>query len=66
MTTADARKAGYEIVRGSYVSGSDDRAQDWYIQRIDADHVNRLGRGYRTRKDALEALAKRLAGVLDL
>lgn len=61
LSTADARAAGYEIVRGSYRGTSDDRLDRWYIERIDSHIVSRLGSGYSTRGDALWALTERLA-----
>ena len=53
MTTAEARRHGYEVNRGSYMGTTDDRLDRWYIERTDADAVDRRGRGYRTRREAL-------------
>jgi hypothetical protein len=55
MTEARARKAGYQITRGSYRGTSDDRADRWYIETITGP-VDRRGSGYRTRAEALQAL----------
>jgi len=61
MTTAEAKKLGYEIVRGSYQNTPDDRLDRWYIQLIDSRTVDRRGPGFRTRRDALDYLAHVLA-----
>jgi len=58
LTVPEARKLGWEIVRGAYWGTCDDRADRWYYQRIDAREVWRLGSGYRTRKEALQALTE--------
>jgi len=57
MTTKQARKLGYLINRGAYFGTTDDRADRWYIERIDADCVDRCGPGYRTRREALDCIA---------
>jgi len=56
ITTAEARKAGYEINRGSYVGTTDDNIDRWYIEAITADAVDRRGQGYATRRESLESL----------
>lgn len=61
MTRKQARKAGYEINRGSYVGTTDDRRDMWYIQRTDANAVDRRGQGFRYVKDALQYLSEKLA-----
>lgn len=61
LTTAEARAAGYEVVRGAYRGTTDDRLDRWYIELIDARIISRLGSGYSTRADALWALTERLA-----
>jgi hypothetical protein len=60
MSEAEARKAGYEIVRGSYVGTNDDRADRWYIQRIESNTIDRRGDGFATKRDALDTLSERL------
>ena len=57
MTTAEARKAGYEVVRGAYVGTTDNRLDRWYIEPVDATAVDRTY-GYRTRREALEAVER--------
>lgn len=61
MTTAIARKYGYEIVRGAYTGTTDDRLDRWYIHRIDSTIIDRRGAGYATRADALAKLADEAA-----
>jgi hypothetical protein len=61
MTTAEARKAGYEITRGAYYGTTDDRADRWYIESIKSREIRRWGAGYPTRKEALAALTYVLA-----
>lgn len=58
MTTAQARKYGYEVNRGSYLDTTDDRIDRWYVERVDASAVDRTGRGYRTRREALDEVAR--------
>jgi len=61
MTTTEARKLGYEIVRGAYQNTSDDRLDRWYIQLIDSNIIDRRGPGFRTRREALDHLERALA-----
>lgn len=61
MTTRQARAAGYTITRGAYQGTPDDRLDRWYVERIDADAHDRRGPGYRTRREALEAVAEIVA-----
>lgn len=61
LTTAEARDAGYAVVRGAYRGTTDDRLDRWYIERTDSRVISRLGSGYSTRADALWALTERLA-----
>lgn len=56
LTTAAARRLGWIVTRGAYVGTCDDRAERWYAYRADGP-VRRLGDGYRTRRDALAAVA---------
>ena len=56
MTEAKARKKGYEIVKGAFTGTNDDRADRWYIQKINGP-VDRRGPGVATKKEALEELA---------
>lgn len=54
-TEAKARRDGYEITRGALTGETDDRAGRWYVERLDADEVDRRGPGYRTKAEALAA-----------
>lgn len=65
MIEAEARKHGYEVVRGSYVDTPDDRLDGWYVQRLDATVVSRLGPGYPTKRAALDAVAEWLSRADD-
>lgn len=53
LTEAQARKLGWEVVRGSYYGTCDDRADRWYTQRIGARVVDRRGPGQPTKKAVL-------------
>lgn len=59
LTEAQARKLGYEVIRGAYAGTTDDRADRWYIQEINSDTVDRRGAGFSTKKEALEVLSAR-------
>lgn len=56
MTESQARKLGYQIVRGNYVGTSDDRIDRWYIDRDDSNIVDHTGAGYHTKAEALQAI----------
>lgn len=56
LTEKQAKKIGYEITRGAYTGTTDDRADRWYIAKIDSVIVDRRGAGYCTKRAALEAL----------
>jgi hypothetical protein len=60
LTEQQARAAGYELVRGSYYGTTDDRADRWYIDLDFVTTVDRRGSGYRTKREALDALAQLL------
>jgi len=60
MTTAEARKAGFEVVRGDYTGTTDNRIDRWYVQRLDSPVVDRTGAGFRTRHEALQHLEQYL------
>lgn len=55
MTMTQIRKSGYEITRGDYYGSADNNARRWYIQPINGP-VDRRGRGYATRREAMFAL----------
>lgn len=67
LTEAQALKAGFRLVRGTYVPKHDADTQDvlnrWYWDRTDTTTVDRRTRdgGYATKREALEQLAARLA-----
>lgn len=50
----------YSVVEGSYRGTSDDVAGRWYIVDAEGDAIDKRGRGYATRVDALAALVERL------
>jgi hypothetical protein len=50
------------VVRGSYQHASDDCLSRWYIQDDDGP-VNRQGKGYRTRRLAMDALGAMQSGM---
>jgi hypothetical protein len=52
----------FEVQRGNQLSGSDDLAARWYIVDGEADAIDKRGRGWDTRTEALEALVKHLSG----
>ena len=58
MTEAQAKQLGYYIESGSYVGTTDDRADRWYIGSYASPAVDRRGQGYRTKREALEAIAE--------
>ena len=58
MTTAEARKLGWTIERGSYLDTVDDRCDRWYAyKRVTFGAVDHRGPGYRTRREALAEVA---------
>jgi hypothetical protein len=56
LTLAEAQELGYVLGKGTVPGGKDDRAGAWYVWRADAE-ATRLGPGYTSRADALNALA---------
>ena len=60
MTIKQIRKAGYEITRGDYYGTADNNARRWYIQPISGP-VDRRGRGFATRREAMFALGDLLS-----
>jgi len=46
---------GFTVRRGSYTGTTDDRRDRWYVERTDADAVDRRGRGHATLGSALRA-----------
>jgi len=54
MTTAQARKLGWTVETGNYLSSSDDRADRFYAYRWHTfSAVDHRGPGCRTRREAL-------------
>jgi hypothetical protein len=56
------KPSNLRVVRGSYQNASDDNSSRWYLQ---SNHgpVTRSGRGYRTRRLAMDALEAMRAGM---
>lgn len=54
----------YTIRRGSYYGTNDDNAERWYVERADADMVDRRSRGHATISDALAAADEATADAL--
>jgi hypothetical protein len=52
---------GWRIARGSFSRTTDDRADRWYADAIDADIYDRRGPGYRTLAEAKAAVDEVLA-----
>lgn len=61
MNEQQARERGYQIVRGAYHGTSDDRADRWYIQSLTSATVDRRGKGFAGKDEALARLADDLA-----
>lgn len=61
-TTIDqqARELGYQLTQGAYSGTSDDVIGTWYAERLDSDTVDRRGRGYATKREALDMLRQAL------
>lgn len=47
----------YKVTRGDYANSSDNNSNGWYIEPVNGP-VNRVGRGYRTRSEAVQALTE--------
>lgn len=58
MNIAEARKNGYEIMRGSYSGTSEDNRNRWYIVKC-GEPCPKI-KGYSTRRAALAELAEQL------
>lgn len=61
MTTAEARKHGYEIMRGSYSGTNDDNRNKWYI--VKSGEPWPKIKGYPTRRAALAELLEQLEEI---
>lgn len=61
MNTAEARKQGYEIMRGSYAGTTDDNRNRWYIVKIGEPWLKI--KGFATRRAALSELAEQLEEI---
>lgn len=59
ITEKQAQAQGWHIVRGAYAGTTDDRADRWYIQHDSDTEVDRRGSGYRTKRDALDAIEEK-------
>ena len=64
MTLNQARELGWTLSRGAYVGATNDRADRWYWDHEDNDCLDRRGPGYRTQRDALNDLSRRIAANL--
>jgi len=53
ITEAEARAAGFVIVKGAYKGARDNVAGTWYVDRITDRLLDRSGRGCTTRREAL-------------
>lgn len=58
ITTAQARKRGFVLMRGEYQGNTDDRYGRWYIQRVDSGRLDFRGPGFATRREALEEIER--------
>lgn len=61
MNIADARKNGYEIMRGAYAGTVHDNRNLWYI--VKSGELCQKIKGYPTRRDALSQLAHQLEEI---
>jgi hypothetical protein len=50
----------FAVQRGNQLSGSDDLADRWYIVDREADAIDKRGRGFATRAEALDMLVERV------
>ena len=62
---ADACRHGYDVCRGSYVTTSGDRLDRWYVDK-DGQLRDHSGRGYRTRRLALNAVSAAVNDIQQL
>ena len=53
------RYKGFILSRGGYIGTTDDRADRWYITVADADAWDRRGSGYRSQREAREAIRRK-------
>jgi len=60
LTEKQASKRGFRLTRGAYAGTHDDRIDRWYWDEPDALVIDRRGSGFKTRREAVEALAFRL------
>lgn len=57
--------ARFDVQRGNMRSGSDDLADRWYVVDGEADAIDKRGRGFATRAEALEMVIERLTSSPD-
>jgi len=62
-TADDAEEPRYAVVEGAYTGTSDDVAGRWYIVDREGDAIDKRGRGWRTRAEAIDALTERLDAI---
>ncbi len=51
----------YRVIEGSYRDTSDDVAGRWYLADAEGDAIDKRGRGYASRAEALDKLVERLS-----
>ena len=56
-----AKQLGYSVVQGEYHGTTDDRADRWYLQNDREHSVDRRGKGFATKQEALDSLEESLA-----
>lgn len=59
MNEKQAKKHGYTLFEGNYSSSSDDCMGRWYWS-VEGCILDKRGRGYASKKDALRELSKEL------
>jgi len=57
------RHKQYDIKRGSYIGTTDDRIEGWYVDRVDADTLDRRGPGFDTLAEAVQSINVYLQAV---
>lgn len=60
LTSKEAKALGFTVVRGDYIGTADNRADRWYIDKLDDPVIDRRGEGFATKEDALRYLTSRL------
>ena len=63
-TKSGYRHRQFDIGRGSYTGTSDDSLSGWYVDRSDADTLDRRGPGFGTLREAVENIDRAIAADL--